>query len=105
MINREFSRWLGMFFFRNFLIFNAMFGVGAICLTLIWYRIYLTKNGAFRKHLLWFFGTGAGACWLCMLLWHPFFNEWLMFVLAIPHWIALIKLSIFMFVKFGGMYD
>ena len=105
MIKREFSKYLGMLFFRNFLICNMMFGIAAICLTLIWYRIYLTKNGSFRKHLLWYFGTGATTCWLAMLLWHPFFNEWLLFVLAIPHLFTLVKLSIFMFVQFGGKYD
>lgn len=80
-----------------------MFGVAAICFTLIWYRIYLTKDGAFRRQLLWYFGTGAGACWLGMLFWHPFFNEWLIFALALPHLIALLKLAIFMFVQFGGI--
>ena len=103
MIRHEISRWLGMTFFRNFLIVNAGFALAGICYSLMFYRIYTIRNGRFRVKLLWHFGTGAIAYLLCALFWHPFFNEWLQFLVSFPHLIALIHLT--HFIVAGGYYD
>ena len=93
MIRREFSKVLGWFFFRNFLLINFGFLLVGLCYSLMFYRIYTVKNGIFRKKLLWFFGTGAVYCYICALLWHPFYNEWLQFVVALPHILSIINLT------------
>lgn len=61
MVRQELSRWLGMFFFRNFLIVNIGFLLAGLCLSLIFYRAYRERDGQFRRCLLWYFGTGACA--------------------------------------------
>lgn len=93
MIRRELSKTLGWFFFRNFLLINFGFLLVAICFSLMFYRIYTVQNGLFRKKLLWYFGTGAIYAYLCAFLWHPFFNEWLQYVAAIPHIVTIINLT------------
>lgn len=100
MIRHELSRWLGMLFFRNFLIVNGGFLLAAICFSLMFYAVYRVKNGAFRRRLLWYFGTGAGYCYSSALCWHPFFNEWMQWILALPHVFALLHLT--HFIMFGG---
>lgn len=104
MIRQELNRWLGMFFFRNFLIVNMGFLLAAICFSLMYYRVYTVPDGRFRVRLLWYFGTGAGYGYLCALLWHPFFNEWMQFLCALPHIYQLIKLTHYILAH-GGMYN
>lgn len=103
MIRHELSRWLGMTFFRNFLIVNMGFALAGLCYSLMFYRIFTIQNGRFRVKLLWYFGTGAIYCLLCALFWHPFFNEWLQFLTAIPHVLTLIILT--HFILAGGYYE
>ena len=100
MIRSELSRWLGWFFFRNFFIVNVGFLFVGICFSLMYYKVYRVRNGEFRRRLLFYFGTGAGYCGLSSLLWHPFFNEWMQWLLAIPHIIALAHLTYYIVI--GG---
>lgn len=93
MIQHELSRWLGMFFFRNFLLMNFVFALMGLCFSLMYYRIYTVRNGIFRKKLLWYFGTGVIYFFICAFLWHPFFNEWMQLVAELPHVVASINLT------------
>lgn len=93
MIKQELFRWLGMFFFRNFVFVNVGFVLSGICFSLMYYKVHRVSDGVFRQKLLWYFGTGAAYCLLCALLWHPFFNEWMQWVLAIPHIVTLFQLT------------
>lgn len=102
MIKTELSRWLGMFFFRNFLLANFGLLLLGLCFSLMFYKVSIVKNGEFRRRLLWYFGTGAFYGFMAGLLWHPFFNEWLQWVLGIPNLLALLYLTHFLVI--GGNY-
>ena len=93
MITYEISRTLGWFFFRNFRMANIGLLLAGLCYSLMFYKVYRVPDGEFRRRLLWYFGTGAGYCLCCALLWHPFYNTWLQWAAACPHLYTLIHLT------------
>lgn len=101
MIRGEFFRWPGMFLIRHPYIINVGFSVVFICFLLICYKIYYTQDGGFRRALLYYFGTSAFWAFGCMLLYHPFFNVWIPWALAIPNVLANIRLTMYIAVNLG----
>lgn len=101
MIRQEFFRWPGMFLIRNPAIVNIGFAVVFVCFSIITYKIYHTQDGQFRKFLLYYFGSSAFWAFGCMVLYHPFFNVWVPWVLAIPNVIANIRLMMYIAVNLG----
>lgn len=101
MIRQEFFRWPEMFLIRNPGIVNIGFAVVFVCFAVITYKIYYTQDGKFRQFLLCYFGSSAFWAFGCMLLYHPFYNIWIPWALAIPNVIANIRLTMYIAVNLG----
>ncbi len=98
-MEREISRWAGMFIMRNPALINYGFAVIFVCFLLICYKLHHTQDGKFRTFMLWYFGTSAFWAGGCMLFYHPFYNVWLPWALAIPNVIANIRLTMYISVN------
>jgi len=101
MIRNEFFRWPEMFLIRYPTIINIGFAVVFVCFLVITYKIYHTQDGQFRRFMLWYFGSSAFWAGGCMIFYHPFFNVWIPWVLAIPNVLANIRLTMYIAVNLG----
>lgn len=90
-----------MFLLRHHGLINVVLLGNALCYLLIWLKLYFVQDGRLRIALLRFFGAFGAACGLCVFLYHPVYNTWVMPVRETVNFIALLHLTMYIIRDFG----
>jgi hypothetical protein len=80
-----------IFGFKLPFLTNLGYAIAAICYLIIFLKIKHSKDGAFRRYLLGYFGAATFAA-ISMCFSNPFYNYWLMPVAHLPLFVALVLL-------------
>lgn len=92
---------LSWWIFKNHWLINMAFAIHAICYALIIYKLYTSKDGAFRRYLLLLFSAYAFNASVQMIFYNPFFNNWVQATGHIPGFVALLLFTWFIVRHFG----
>ena len=94
--------WYELFYKDSRFLLNGMFLVSAICLLLVWYKLFATRDGKLRHALLIHFGAAICGCLFWAILYHPFFQEWVFPLGFFPYFLSVVNLTYY-FLRYGGI--
>lgn len=81
-----------LFAYRLTFLVNLGYVISGICYAIIFLKLKKSKDGAFRTHMLRFFGASMIGAFL-MSFYHPLYNFWLIPVAKILTFLPLVRLT------------
>lgn len=90
--------WLSL---RGFAVVRVACFAAFMAEAFIFYKFFVSRDGNFRRKLLYFWATGALRYFLLAFWYHPFYNPRLPVFASIPVWVATFWLALYIFRFYG----